>query len=35
MKHDPLFLFENKPEKFSKFLRKRMGGSEQQQDVEP
>ena len=28
MKHDPLYLFENKPEKFKKFLRKRMGGEE-------
>lgn len=25
MKYDPLYLFENKPEKFKKFLRKRMG----------
>ncbi len=28
MKYDPLYLFENKPEKFKKFLRKRMGGDE-------
>jgi hypothetical protein len=28
MKYDPLYLFENKPEKFKKFLRKRMGGEE-------
>ena len=28
MNHDPLYLFENKPEKFKKFLRKRMGGEE-------
>ena len=28
MKYDPLYLFENKPEKFKKFLRKRMGNEE-------
>ena len=28
MKYDPLYLFENKPEKFKKFLRKRMGVDE-------
>ena len=28
MKYDPLYLFENKPEKFKKFLRKRMGQEE-------
>jgi len=29
MKYDPLYLFENKPEKFKKFLRKRMGEKEE------
>jgi hypothetical protein len=28
MKYDPLYLFENKPEKFKKFLRKRMGAED-------
>jgi len=35
MKHDPLYLSENNQAKFQKFLRKRIGGSEPQQDVEP
>jgi len=35
MKHDPLYLLENNLEKFQKFLKKRMGGIEPQQDVEP
>lgn len=34
MKYDPLYLFENKPEKFKKFLRKRMGGQEESQSAE-
>jgi hypothetical protein len=29
MKYDPLYLFENKPEKFKKFLKKRMGAPEE------
>jgi hypothetical protein len=27
MKHDPLYLFENKRAKFDKWLRKKIGGS--------
>lgn len=35
MKYDPLYLFENKPEKFKKFLRKRMGNEEALSDEKP
>jgi hypothetical protein len=27
MKHDPLYLFENKRDKFEKWLKKKLGGS--------
>ena len=34
MKHDPLYLFENKREKFDKWLRKKLGASKQESDEE-
>lgn len=34
MKHDPLYLFENKREKFDKWLRKKIGATAAQQDSE-
>jgi len=37
MKHDPVYLFENKPEKFQKFLKKRRNikESDSDQDAPP
>jgi hypothetical protein len=36
MKHDPVYLFENKPEKFQKFLRKRQNKQQDSdQDAPP
>lgn len=37
MKHDPVYLAENKPEKLAKFLKKRMGQSagDSDQDAPP
>ena len=35
MKHDPLYLFENKKEKFDKWLRKKLGASKEDDEVVP
>lgn len=35
MKHDPLYLYENKREKFDRWLNKKLGGSKVEEKEQP